>query len=334
MPLFHNFSVKLPDSTTILKVIFIIKDMLCTPLIMTTEKEKLIEEIIELKKQKNAIILAHNYQRPEMYKVADFIGDSLELSKQAAKTDADIILFCGVQFMAETAKILSPKKRVLLPNLEAGCSLADMATVEKLAEVKKQHPNAAVVSYVNTSAEIKAMTDICCTSMNALKIINSIPNKEIIFLPDINLGKYIASKTDKKIILWDGYCSVHDQLTPEMLLEMKNDIKGSKVIAHPECKPEILELADHICGTGGMAKFAKQDDGNDFIIVTECDMVNKLRQDVPEKNFFSFCNICNFMKSTTLELAKESLLEIKHEIEIPEETLKKARKSLDRMLEF
>jgi len=308
--------------------------MLCTPLIITPEKEKLIKKLMELKKEKNAIILAHNYQRPEMYKVADFIGDSLGLARQAANTNADIIVFCGVQFMAETAKILSPEKTVLLPNLDAGCSLSNMATAEKLKEVKQKHPNAAVVSYVNTSAKIKAMSDVCCTSMNAIKIVDSLPNKEIIFLPDKNLGKYVASKTGKKIILWDGYCSVHDQLTPEMLKEMKKKTPDSKVIAHPECNPEILALADHICGTGGMAKFAKSSEAKNFIIVTECDMVNKLRDDVKDKNFYSFCNICNFMKSTTLESALEALTKIQHKIELPEEIIKKARKALDKMLKF
>ena len=298
------------------------------------QTEKLINLVLELKKQKNAVILVHNYQNPEMYKIADYIGDSLGLSKQAAKTDADLILFCGVKFMAETAKILSPKKTVLLPTLEAGCSLADMATPEKLAKVKKMHPHAAVVSYVNTTADIKAMSDVCCTSMNAVKIVDSLPNEEIIFLPDKNLGRYVASKTKKRIILWDGYCFVHDKLNAKMLIDLKKQNPNAKVIAHPECKDEILEMADHVCGTGGMAKFANSNNAKDFIVVTECGMTEKLREDVPDKNFHSFCNICPYMKSVTLPLVVNALVHNVHEITLPEDTMAKARKALDRMLEF
>jgi quinolinate synthase len=296
--------------------------------------EKLIQLVLELKKQRNAIILTHNYQNPEMYKIADFIGDSLGLSQEAAKTNADVILFCGVKFMAETAKILSPKKTVLLPTLEAGCSLADMATPAQLREVKKLHPNAAVVSYVNTTADIKAMSDVCCTSMNAVKIVNSLPNEEIIFLPDKNLGRYVASKTSKRIILWDGYCFVHDKLNAQMLAELKKKNPEAKIIAHPECKEEILQMADKVCGTGGMATFANSNGTKDFIVVTECGMTEKLRQDLPDKNFYSFCNICPYMKSTTLPLVVKSLIHNEHEITLPEEIIVKAKKALDRMLEF
>ncbi|MDP7336632.1 MAG: quinolinate synthase NadA, partial [Candidatus Marinimicrobia bacterium] len=271
------------------------------------DTDKLIEQVLKLKQQKNTVILVHNYQIPDMYKIADFIGDSLELSKQAAKTDADIILFCGVKFMAETAKILSPKKTVLLPTLEAGCSLADMATAEKLKEMKKKHPKAAVVSYINTSAEVKALSDVCCTSMNAVKIVNSLPNEEIIFLPDKNLGRYVQSKTNKKIILWDGYCSIHHELNAKALTDLKKQNPNAKIIAHPECRTDILQAADHICGTGGMAKFAKLDNAKDFIVVTECGMTEKLREDAPDKNFHSFCNICPYMKTTTLPLVVNSL---------------------------
>jgi quinolinate synthase len=298
------------------------------------ETEKLVELVLELKKQRNAVILVHNYQSPEMYKIADFIGDSLGLSREAAKTDADVIVFCGVKFMAETAKILSPKKTVLLPSLEAGCALADMATTEKLKEIKKKHPNAAVVSYVNTSAEIKAMSDVCCTSMNAVEIINSLPNKEIIFLPDKNLGRYIAEKTNKKIILWDGYCFVHDKLNAEMLTEMKKKNPDAKIIAHPECKEEILQIADKVCGTGGMAKFANSNGTKDFIVVTECGMTEKLREDAPNKNFHSFCNICPYMKSTTLPLVVNALVHNQNEITLLQDIMVKARRALDKMLEF
>ena len=298
------------------------------------DTDKLIEQVLKLKQQKNTVILVHNYQIPDMYKIADFIGDSLELSKQAAKTDADIILFCGVKFMAETAKILSPKKTVLLPTLEAGCSLADMATAEKLKEMKKKHPKAAVVSYVNTSAEVKALSDVCCTSMNAVKIVNSLPNEEIIFLPDKNLGRYVQSKTNKKIILWDGYCSIHHELNAKALTDLKKQNPNAKIIAHPECRTDILQAADHICGTGGMAKFAKLDNAKDFIVVTECGMTEKLREDAPDKNFHSFCNICPYMKTTTLPLVVNSLKNNQNEIKLPEEIIAKAKKALDRMLEF
>lgn len=304
------------------------------PQSIANNTEKLIELILELKKQRNAVILVHNYQRPEMYRIADYIGDSLGLSVKAAETKADVILFCGVKFMAETAKVLSPEKMVLLPSLDAGCSLADMATVERLEEVKRKHPDAAVVSYVNTSADIKAMSDICCTSANAVEIVNSLPNKRVIFLPDKNLGRYVQQHTDKEIILWDGYCFVHDKLNADILMEFKQRYPDAKVIAHPECKEELLQLSDHICGTGGMAKFAKHDNSKNFIVVTECGMTEKLREDVPEKNFMSFCNVCPYMKSTTLPLVARSLVSNTHEIKLPEHIIVNARKAIDRMLQF
>ena len=229
-----------------------------------SDADHLIGLVLELKKQRNAVILVHNYQRPEMFKIADYIGDSLGLSVKAAETDSDVILFCGVKFMAETAKILNPEKTVLLPTLEAGCSLADMATVERLKELKGQYPDAAVVSYVNTNAEIKAMSDICCTSANAVEVVNSISNDRVIFLPDKNLGRYVQQHTNKKIILWDGHCFVHDKLDADTLMDFKQRYPDAKIIAHPECREELLQMSDHICGTGGMAKFAKSDNSKDF----------------------------------------------------------------------
>lgn len=301
---------------------------------LLADTEKMVELVLELKRQRNAVILVHNYQRPEMFRIADYIGDSLGLSVKAAETDADVILFCGVKFMAETAKILSPKKTVLLPTLDAGCSLADMATVEKLEEVKKKYPDAAVVSYVNTGADIKAVSDICCTSANAVEVVNSLPNKRVIFLPDKNLGRYVQQHTDKEIILWDGYCFVHDKLDEDTLMEFRQRYPDAKIIAHPECREDLLKLADHICGTGGMAKFAKSDGSKNFVVVTECGMTEKLRQDVPEKNFLSFCNICPYMKSTTLPLVISSLVNNAHEITLPESTIVNARKAIDRMLQI
>lgn len=293
----------------------------------------LIQSINKLKKEKNAIILVHNYQEPDIYLIADHIGDSLNLSKKAAEADADIIVFCGVHFMAETAKILNPDKMVLLPSREAGCSMADMAGVDELLFMKKQYPDAAVVSYINTTAAIKAHTDVCCTSANAVQIVNSLPNEQIIFLPDKNLGNYVQSKTDKDIIIWDGYCAIHDNLDKDMLLNFKGKVPTSKIIAHPECKEEILDISDHVCGTGGMASYARKDETNDFIVVTECGMTEKLRQDVPEKSFHALCNICPFMKMTTLSLVERSLKKLEYQIEIPESIIEKARKSIDRMLE-
>lgn len=301
---------------------------------LMADTDKMIELVLELKKQRNVVILAHNYQKPEMFRIADYIGDSLGLSVKAAKTNADTILFCGVKFMAETAKILSPSKTVLLPTLDAGCSLADMATAQKVKEVKKQHPDAAVVSYVNTTAEVKSLSDICCTSANAVEVVNSLPNKKIIFLPDKNLGNYVQQYTDKEIILWNGYCFVHDRLDADTLIEFRERYPDAKIIAHPECKDDLLKLADHVCGTGGMAKFAKSDGSKNFIVVTECGMTDKLRQDVPEKNFLSFCNVCPYMKSTNLPLVLRSLIHNVHEIELPEDIIANARRAIDRMLEI
>jgi len=299
---------------------------------LTADMDKMIKLVHELKRQRNAIALVHNYQRPEMYRIADFMGDSLGLSVKAAETNADVILFCGVKFMAETAKVLNPKKTVLLPTLDAGCSLADMATVERLKEVKQKYPDAAVVSYVNTSAEIKAMSDICCTSANAVEVVNSLPDKKIIFLPDKNLGRYVQQHTDKEIILWDGYCFVHDKLDADMLMDLKNRYPDAKIIAHPECRTDLLGYADYVCGTGGMAKFAKSDGSKNFIVVTECGMTEKLKEDVPDKNFLSFCNICPYMKSISMPLVIRSLVQNVHEINLPEDVIKGARKAIDRML--
>ena len=323
------YSIRYINRITLAKLM---ESRLMAETVMMQDEQKLIDLIMELKKQRNAVILVHNYQRPEMFKIADYMGDSLGLSVAAAKTEADVILFCGVKFMAETAKVLSPHKTVLLPNLDAGCSLADMATVEKLKAVKKQYPDAAVVSYVNTTAEVKAISDICCTSANAVEVVNSLPNKRVIFLPDRNLGRYVQEHTNKEIILWDGYCFVHDKLDASTLMEFRQRYPDAKVIAHPECKDELLKLSDHICGTGGMAKFAKSDGSKNFIVVTECGMTDKLRQDVPEKNFLSFCNVCPYMKSTTLPLVARALITNQNEITLPDNIIRDARKAIERML--
>jgi quinolinate synthase len=299
------------------------------------ENKQLIAQILQLKKEKNAIILVHNYQRPEMYKIADFIGDSLGLSKKAAETNAKIIVFCGVSFMAETAKILSPEKMVLLPSLKAGCSLSDMADAKDLEALKAKHPNAGVVSYVNTTAAIKALSDACCTSMNAVKVVESLPHEEIIFLPDRNLAKYVIdANISKKIIVWDGYCEIHNDLEGKNLDELKRKYPDAKVISHPECSDEVLKRSDHVTGTGGMVKFAKEDESKEFIIATECGMSDKLKQDVPDKMFHGFCNVCPYMKETTLPLVLEALQQEKNQIEVPKDIRIKAKQALDRMLEI
>src|SRR3989338_4111459 len=234
--------------------------------------------------------------------------------------------------MAETAKIMNPEKTVLLPSLDAGCSLADMATAENLREMKRRYPDAAVVSYVNTSAEIKAMSDICCTSANAVRIVNSLPNRRVIFLPDKNLGMYVREHTDKEIILWNGYCFVHDRLDAKMLQRLKDENPDTEIISHPESRQELLHASDHICGTGGMADYARKSSAKNFIVVTECGMTDRLRIDVPDKNFKAFCNLCHYMKSNSLYLAAMALARNQHVIEVPEPIRVNAKAALDRML--
>lgn len=297
-------------------------------------RQELIDDINRIKKEKNAVILVHNYQRPEIYEVADFMGDSLGLSKEAARTEADIIVFCGVMFMAETAKTLSPEKTVLIPNMQAGCPMADMATVEQVREMRRRYPKAVVVSYVNTSADVKAESDICCTSANAVEVVNSLNEEEVIFVPDKNLGSYVQSKSDKKIHLWDGFCHVHDTITEEFVLEAKKNHPGARIIAHPECNPDVLKHADYICSTSGMAKFAKEDSAREFIILTESGMLEALKREVPEKIFYSCGNVCTDMEKIDLESVKESLTKMKYEVGVPEEIRAKARKAIDRMLEI
>lgn len=294
---------------------------------------KLIKKINKLKKEKNAVILVHNYQRPEIYRVADFIGDSLELSKEAAKTDADIIVFCGVDFMAESAKILSPDKKVLLPAREANCPMAGMVRRKDLLNLKKQYPEAAVVSYVNTRAETKAESDICCTSANAVDVVNSLPHKEIIFVPDENLANYVQSKSDKKIIPWKGFCYVHAKITAEQVLEAKKFHPDAKVLVHPECKMGVIKLADYVCSTSQMIYRSKEDDAKEFIIVTEHGLVERLKLEMPDKNFYMIVATCIQMKKNNLEKVLRSLREEIHPIKLNEEVIKKAKKALEKMLD-
>jgi len=292
----------------------------------------LINKINKLKKEKNAIILVHNYQRPEIYKVADFIGDSLELSREAAKTNADIIVFCGVDFMAESAKILNSDKKVLIPVREAECPMAGMVSKKDLLNLKKQYPNAAIVSYVNTRAETKAESDVCCTSANAVDVVNSLPQNEIIFVPDENLANYVQSKTNKKIIPWKGFCYVHAKITANQVKEAKKLHPNAKVLVHPECKMDVIELGDYVCSTSQMLCRAKQDPAKEFIIVTEQGMVERLKLEIPDKKFYMIVATCIQMKKNTLEKVLKCLKEEIYPINLDEEIMKKARKALERML--
>ena len=293
----------------------------------------LISKIKKLKKEKNAVILVHNYQRPDIYRVADFIGDSLELSREAAKTNADMIVFCGVDFMAESAKILSPDKKVLIPVREAECPMAGMVKRKDLINLKKRYPDAAVVSYVNTKAETKAESYICCTSANAVDVVNSLPHKEIIFVPDENLANYVQSKSDKKIIPWKGFCYVHAKITPDQVREAKKSHPEAKVLAHPECRMDVLRLADYVCSTSQMMYRAKEDPSKEFIIVTEQGMVERLKLELPDKKFYPIFSTCIQMKKNTLEKVLTSLQKEIHPIRIDEQIIKKARKALEKMLE-
>ena len=300
-------------------------------------KEELKKKILKLKKEKNAVIIVHNYQRDEIQEIADYSGDSLGLARAAVKTDADIIVFCGVHFMAESAAILNPDKLVLLPVKEAGCPLADMINVHKLREKKKKYSEAAVVCYVNSSAEIKAESDISCTSSNAIEVVKAIKNKQIIFVPDKNLGRYVQSQVpEKEIILWEGYCPTHLRLREEDVTATKKKYPNAEFIAHPECSPEVLKRADHICSTGGMFKYAKESNSKEFIIGTESGMLYNLRKQNPGKKFYVPTPnlVCANMKLTTLGWVLHSLENLVHEVKVPQDIAKKARKTLEKMLEI
>jgi len=298
------------------------------------EKKELIERINKLKKEKNAVILAHIYQRPEIYKVADFIGDSYGLSKKATETDAEIIVFCGVDFMAESAYILNPDKTVLIPTRLANCPMAAMVDVEGLRKLKAQCHNAAVVSYVNTTADVKAESDICCTSANAAKVVNSLEEDEIIFVPDSNLAHYVMRHTDKKIIPWNGWCYVHNKFSPEGLIRAKAMHLAAKVLVHPECIPEVVDLADEVFSTTGMVNYVKQSPDKTFIIATEIGVIERLKLEFPEKVFFQAPpgGTCLQMKKTTLELVLDALEKEQFKVTVPENIRVRAKKALDKML--
>ena len=294
-----------------------------------------IYEINKLKKEKNAVILAHNYQTPEIYHgISDYSADSLALAVEAAKTKAEIIVMCGVHFMAETAKLMSPKKKVLLPDLSAGCSLSSSITGEDVRNLKKKYPGVPVVSYVNTSADVKSETDVCCTSANAVKIVNSLGVKKVIFLPDDYLAKYVASQTNVEIISWKGTCEVHEKFNDEEINEIRKNNPGIKVIAHPECPPDVIQASDFTGSTSGMIKYVKDNQPEKVMMVTECSMSDNVQIDNPNVKFIRPCNLCPHMKKITLPKILDCLNNETNEILMSNETINKARKSVERMTEI
>ncbi|MDH4027610.1 MAG: quinolinate synthase [Nitrospirota bacterium] len=324
-----------------------------------TDTEILREKILSLKKKRNAIILAHNYQRDEVQDIADYCGDSLELSRTAASIDCDVIVFCGVNFMAESASILSPEKTVILPEITACCPMADMITVAgtrntktefpgfryqggftypagfTLRDIKKLHPGVPVVTYVNTTADVKAESDICCTSANAVKIVESLDSDKVICTPDKNLSAWIAKNTGKEVIAWDGFCHVHERVTADDVSKARMEHPEALVLAHPECRMEVLEKADHVTSTSGMIRFAGSSDAKEFIIGTETGLLYRLRKDNPDKIFYPLRKdmICPNMKKTTLKSILTSLESMANVIKVPEGIRISAKRSLDRMLE-
>ena len=295
----------------------------------------LIEKINRLKKEKNAVILAHNYQTPEIYHgVADIAADSLALAVEAAKTSADIIVLCGVHFMAETAKLMSPEKKVLIPDIDAGCSLAASLTGEDVRLLKKKYPGVPVVSYVNTSADVKAETDVCCTSANAVKVVESLKTDKVIFLPDQHLANYVAKQTKVKIISWKGSCIVHEQFSPKEIEDIRKANPGIKVIGHPECPSDVLDACDFAGSTGGMIDYVKKNQPKKVMLVTECSMSDNVQADNPNVEFIKPCNLCPYMKKINLQKILDCLENETNEIFIEEKMAKAARQSVQRMTEI
>ena len=294
-----------------------------------------VERIRQLKKERNAIILAHNYQRGDVQDIADFVGDSFGLSKSAVSSGADVIVFCGVDFMAESAAVLNPDKTVLMPELSAQCPMAAMITAESLRREKEKYPNAAVVCYVNTPASVKAESDICCTSANAIKVVNALPENEIIFVPDRNLALYVAAHTEKRIIPWNGYCPTHHLILAGDILLEKEEHPDALVLVHPECRPEVIALADQVLSTAGMLKYAKQSNSKEFIIGTEVGLLHRLNKENPDKTFIPATRyaVCPNMKMNTLGSIIRALEKNEHVINVPEDIRIKAKLALDRMLE-
>lgn len=327
---------------------------------MKTDFEYIKEEILRLKEKRDALILSHNYQREEVQDIADFVGDSLELSRTAATKRCSVLVFCGVDFMAESASILSPEKTVLLPELNANCPMAAMVTVDRprsiwksfpgyevqptlvypveftLRDMKRLHPDAPVVAYVNTTAEVKAESDICCTSANVVKVIESLPDEKVICIPDRNLAMWAQKNTKKQVIAWDGFCHVHDRVTKEDVLKARKEYPKALFMAHPECRPEVLELADVVTSTSGMLRFARSSSEKEFIVGTEIGLMHRLKKENPDKIFYPLRKdmICPNMKKITLRSVLKALKEMAHIIKVPEEIRIPAKKALDRMLEI
>lgn len=294
-----------------------------------------VKKIHSLKKARKAVILVHNYQLGEIQDIADFVGDSLELSQQAARTDARVIVFCGVHFMAETASILCPDKTVLLPDINAGCPMANMVTAEELKQRKTELPDAAVVCYVNTTADVKAESDICCTSANAVRVVESLSNKKILFVPDKYLGHYISTKVKKQFFLWPGFCPTHARILPQHILELKKNYPAARVVVHPECRPEVIALADEVLSTGGMCRYARREDVSQMIVGTEIGITYRLRRENPGKIFIPVSEqaICPNMKLITLEKVLRCLEDMTPEVKVAGDIRLKAKKAVDRMLE-
>jgi len=298
------------------------------------ETQQFIDEINVLRKERNAIILAHNYQRDEIQELADYCGDSLGLSQVAAEAEADVIAFCGVHFMAESAAILAPEKTVLLPNIDAGCPMADMVTAEKLREKKKELGGVPIVTYVNSTADVKAESDICCTSANAVRVVDSLEEDEVYMVPDMNLARYVAGRTKKRVDYWKGFCPTHQLLTPQEVQKLKDENPGSVFIAHPECRDDVLEIADEIRSTSGMYEFAKKTASQTIIVGTEMGILYRMIKDNPGKKFVLASKnlICPNMKITTLEDLRDALRDLKPRITVEESIRLKAKRALDRML--
>lgn len=298
---------------------------------------KLIDAIVKLKTEKDAIIIAHNYQIDEVQDIADFVGDSLQLSIEASRIRKKIIVFCGVHFMAETAKIISPERKVLLPDKDAGCPMADMVTESGLSALKAKHPEAIVVCYVNSSARVKALSDICCTSSNAVKVVNSIPaDRQIIFIPDKYLGYYAQRQTGREMILWNGFCPTHVRISAKAIIALKKEHPDAVALAHPECPPDVAAVADNVLSTGQMLAFVKQSEAKEFIIGTEIGIIHRLKKENPGKIFYPVQAqiICPNMKLINLEKILWSLEEEKFEIKIPADIIEKARGAIEKMLEI
>ncbi|OPX80373.1 MAG: Quinolinate synthase A [Methanosaeta sp. PtaB.Bin039] len=294
----------------------------------------MIQEIHRLKKEKDAVILAHNYQIPPVQDLADFVGDSLELSRTAAKIDCTMVLFCGVDFMAETAAILSPRKDVVLPEPSARCPMAQMVTADQVREARELYPEASVVCYVNSTAEVKAESDICCTSANAISVVSSLPNRQVLMVPDENLARYVARHVDKEVIPWNGYCYVHDRFRPDDVLKARRLHPQAELLVHPECRPEVIDLADGVFSTSGMARHAKASRTSEFIIGTENGMLHRLKKEMPQKEFYPLSTdaICQNMKKTTVDKLLNSLRTGQPKVEVPEAIAVRARRAIEKML--